>query len=284
RAQFGRQDRDDIENHPLRLVAALAEGFEDLEALGVLDALLERRIGLHLLAEFVREFLDFDAAQKFLDGFRAHLGDELAGIFGRELAELLFLKDLTLPEDGHFAGVHDNERFEVENALEIAHGNVQEIADAAGQALEEPDVGTGRSQLNVAEAFTTDLAEGHFDAALVADHTTVLHPLVLAAQAFPIGDGAEDFCAEEAVPLGLKGAVVDGLRLGDFAVGPGTDFFRTGEADPDGVEIRNQTRAIIRAAAIQGRFLPPQLSPGTRSDGAGPAENPTTETFYSPAT
>src|SRR5271157_4579267 len=283
RTQFGREDGDDIENHPLGLVAALAEGFENLEALGVLDALLERRIGLHFLAEFVREFLDFDAAQKFLDGFRAHLGDELARKFGGELAEFFLLKDLALLEDGHFAGVHDNERLEVENALEIAHGNVQEIANAAGKALEEPDVGAGRSQLNVAEAFTTDLAERHFDAALVADHTTVLHPLILAAQAFPIGDGAEDFCAEQAVTLRLKGAVVDGLRLGDFAVGPGTDFFRTGEADPDGIKIRNQTRTIVRAAAIQGRFLPPRLSPGTRSDGAGPAENPTTETFYSRA-
>ena len=75
RTQFGRQDRDDVENHPLGLVAALAEGFENLEALGVLDALLERRIGLHFLAQLVGELFDFDAAQKFLDGFGAHLGE-----------------------------------------------------------------------------------------------------------------------------------------------------------------------------------------------------------------
>src|SRR5208283_4061526 len=105
RTQLGRQNGDDIENHPLGLVAALAEGFENFEALGVLDALLQRRIGLHFLAEIVGEFINFDAAQEFLDGFGAHFGDELAGIFRGQLAVFLFLKDLTLLEDGHFAGV-----------------------------------------------------------------------------------------------------------------------------------------------------------------------------------
>ena len=37
-AQLRRNDRDDVEDHPLRLVAGLAEGLDDLEALGVLEA------------------------------------------------------------------------------------------------------------------------------------------------------------------------------------------------------------------------------------------------------
>src|SRR5271168_147723 len=40
RAQLRRKNRDHVENHPLGLVAALAESFENLEALGELDALL----------------------------------------------------------------------------------------------------------------------------------------------------------------------------------------------------------------------------------------------------
>src|SRR5437899_2531754 len=56
--------------------------------------------------------------------------------------------------------------------------------------------------------------------------------------------------------------VVDGLRLGDFAVGPGTDFFRTRQADANGIEVRDQTGAIIWAAAIQGRFLLPSFRRG----------------------
>src|SRR5208283_1733556 len=264
RTQFGREDGDDIENHPLGLVAALAEGFENLQALGVLDALLERRIGLHLLAEFFRELVHFDAAEKFFDGFGAHLGDELAGIFLLELAIFIFKQDFAFAQDRDFVGVHDDEGFEVENALEVAHGNVQQVADAAGQALEKPNVRAGGSQLDVAEALATNFAESDLDTALVANHAAVLHALVFAAQALPVRDRAEDFGAEETVTLGLERTVVDGLRLGDFAVGPRTDFFRTRQADADGIEIGNQTGAIIRAATVQGDFLPPRLSPGTR--------------------
>src|SRR2546429_7157583 len=46
--------------------------------------------------------------------------------------------------------------------------------------------------------------------------------------------------------LGLKRAVVDGLGLGDFAVGPRANFFRTCQTDADGIEISNQAGAIIR--------------------------------------
>src|SRR5262249_39117418 len=130
------------------------------------------------------------------------------------------------------------------------------------------------------EAFTAHFAERHFHAALVADHAAVLHPLVLPAQAFPVRDRAKNLGTKQAVALRFEGAVVDGLGLGDFAVRPGTDFFRTRQADGNGIEIRNQAGAIIGAAAIQGCFLPPRLSPGTRPGDwpTGTAENPTTET------
>src|SRR6202790_699598 len=124
---------------------------------------------------------------------------------------------------------------------------------------------TGRSQLNVAEALAPDFAESDFHAALVANDAAMLHTLVFAAQALPIGDGAKNLGAEKTVAFGFEGAVVDGLRLGDFAVRPGTDFFRTRQADSNRIEIGDQTGAIIRAAAIQGCFLPPRFSPGTRS-------------------
>src|SRR5256884_3628357 len=146
---------------------------------------------------------------------------------------------------------------EKKNALEIAHGDIEQIADAAGQALEEPHVRTGRSQFDMAEAFAADLGQSDFDAALIANDAPMLHALVLAAKAPPIGDGAKNFGAEETVTLGLEGAVIDGLGLGDFTVRPGANFFRTRQRDADGIEICDQAGAIIRAAAIQGCFLPP---------------------------
>src|SRR6266851_2203115 len=192
RAQLRRENRDHVENHPLRLIPAFAEGFEHLEALGKLDPLLERRIRLHFFAELFGQLVHFDAAEKLLDGFRAHLGGELAGVFLLHLAILVFEQDFALTENGDFAGIHNDESFEIKNALQIAHGNVQQIADAAGQALEEPHVRAGGSQLDVAEALAADFAQGDFDAALIADNAAVLHPLVLAAQAFPVGDGAKN--------------------------------------------------------------------------------------------
>ena len=144
-----------------------------------------------------------------------------------QLAIFLFLKNLAFFQDGDFALVDDDEGFEVENALEVAHGDVQQVADAAGQSLEEPDVRAGRCQFDVAEALTAHFAERNFHAALVADDSAMLHALVFAAQAFPVRDRTENLGAEQAVTLGLEGAVVDGLRLGDFTVGPGANFFRT---------------------------------------------------------
>jgi hypothetical protein len=80
----------------------------------------------------------------------------------------------------------------------------------------------------VAQALAADFGERDFHAALVADHAAVLHALVLAAEALPVGYRAKDAGAEQAVALRLEGAVVDGLGLGDFAMRPAPDF--SGEA------------------------------------------------------
>ena len=81
------------------------------------------------------------------------------------------------------------------------------------------------------------LRERDFHAALVADHSAVLHALVLAAQAFPIRDRTKNARAEQSIALRLEGAVVDGFRLGYFAVRPAPDFFRRGQADANGIEV-----------------------------------------------
>ena len=62
RAQLGRDHRNDVQDHPLGLVARLAEGLHDLQALGVLLPLLRRVLRLHLLAELDRERLDLRRA------------------------------------------------------------------------------------------------------------------------------------------------------------------------------------------------------------------------------
>ena len=55
--QLRRNDRDDIQNHPVRFVAALAECLDNFQALGILEPLLQRALMLHLLAQFDRQAL-----------------------------------------------------------------------------------------------------------------------------------------------------------------------------------------------------------------------------------
>ena len=95
-----------------------------------------------------------------------------------------------------------------------------------------------RGQLDMAHALAPHLGQRDLDAAFLADDAAELHPLVLAAQALVILDRPKDAGAEQAVALRLEGAVVDGLRLLDLAIGPAADLLRRGDLDLDLVEGR----------------------------------------------
>ena len=245
RTQFRRNDRDDVEDHPLGTVARLPERVGDLEALGVLELLLRRLLRLHLVAELDRQPLDVDALQELLDRLGAHLRLEAVLVLLARLAVLLFVQELVLLQLG-LARIDDDVGLEVEDALEVAERDVEEVADAARQPLEEPHVADRRGQRDVAQPLAPDLRLRHLDAALVADHAAVLHALVLAAEALPVGDRAEDLGAEQAVAFRLERPVVDRLRLGHLAVRPGQDLVRRRETDPDGVEIARESGAFVK--------------------------------------
>ncbi len=57
------------------------------------------------------------------------------------------------------------------------------------------------------------LVAGHFNAALLTDHTAVFQALVLTAQALIIFYRPKDTGAEKAVTLRLERTVVNGFRL-----------------------------------------------------------------------
>src|SRR5439155_15936565 len=86
----------------------------------------------------------------------------------------------------------DDRRREVQNLLELARSDVEQVADAAGHALEEPDVRDGRGEVDVAHALTAHLLPGHLDAAALADDALVADALVLAAVALPVLRRTED--------------------------------------------------------------------------------------------
>src|SRR4051794_35967785 len=275
--------------HVLEQVPDLADalgGVLDV-GLGVRDVGVEglAQILQHLLAVLVRQLLDVDVERvgpqvvllvegRLLAGREvllarlqraAQLLDPLLLLGGVRVEDLL---DLLLElRHVRVAGLvvhprHDR-RGEVEDLLELLRGHVQQVADAARDALEEPDVRHRSGQVDVTHALAADLRASDLNATALADDALVTDALVLAAVALPVLGRTEDALAEEAVLLGLQGSVVDGLRLCDFTGGPGSDLLRRSEADRDGVEIVD----VDHAARPLPRCIPrPAPWPTRRSD------------------
>src|SRR5579864_5966149 len=143
----------------------------------------------------------------------------------------LFRKELAVLQRCQ-AGLEHHVIFKIEDPLEILQRHVEQQADAGRQRLQEPDVRHGSSEFDMAHTLAPHARQRHLDRALLADDALVLHPLVLAAQALVILDRPEDARAEQTVTFRLEGAVIDGLRLLDLAVGPGQDFLRRRSEEP----------------------------------------------------
>src|SRR5688572_4828135 len=116
-------------------------------------------------------------------------------LFNRVLI-FIFGQQLILCEFG-LTGIDDNERFAIEDFFEIFEGDVEKVANSTGQALQKPDVCDGSGQFNMTHPFTTDLALNNFNAALLAHHAAMLHPLVLTAVALVVFDWSKDLGAEK---------------------------------------------------------------------------------------
>ncbi len=215
RTQVRRQHRQHCHDHPLRLVAGLQESFHQLQTLGGLLAL---GLGVGLIQLLTHRFdftFQIDGAQQCQDCFGTHLGVKFVAPLFQRIQVLLFREHLAAFEVGH-ARLDNYERFEVEHAFDVAQGHVQQQTDTGRQGLQEPDVGSRAGQLDVAHTLTTDLGLGHFNAALLTDHTTVFQALVLAAQTLVVLHRSEDTGAEQTITLRLESPVVDGLRLFDL--------------------------------------------------------------------
>ncbi len=158
----------------------------------------------------------------------------------------------------------DHRRGEVEDLLQLLGSHVDQVADPARHALEEPDVGDRGGQVDVAHALAAHLGAGHLDAAALADDALVADALVLAAVALPVLGRTEDALAEETVFLRLQRAVVDRLRLGDLAPAPGADLLRRREADLNRVEIvdvDHQSSTFASSASFSFSAAAPSVPP-----------------------
>ena len=77
------------------------------------------------------------------------LATNAAGIVAHKFAIALVGKQLALLDSGNVARINDDVGFEVENFLQLAQGNVEQVTDARRQSLEEPNVRAGAGQINV---------------------------------------------------------------------------------------------------------------------------------------
>ena len=154
---------------------------------------------------------------------------------------------------GVVARIDDHVILVIDDALELARGHVEHEAEARRHALEEPDVRDRHGQFDVAHALAANAGERHFDAATVADDALVLDALVFSAGAFPVAGRTEDAFAEQAAFFRLERAVVDRLRILDFALGPGADG--VGRSDGDGDLIETDGAFFSRAILAQESFV-----------------------------
>jgi len=217
RAKIGRDHRHDLEDHKLRVIdLRLAERVEHLEALRDLLSLCFRSRFSHVFAQsravaFNIEFLQESTNRLSTDTDFKCVATVLLPQFDEALVrnEFALLKLRVL-------GIKNDMSFEVKDLLEVTQGDLEDVADARGQRLQEPNMGHRRSQRDMPHALAAHLGLDNFDAALFANYATMLHALVLAAIAFVVLYRTEDLRAEEPIPLGLECPVVDGLRLLHF--------------------------------------------------------------------
>ena len=186
--------------------------------------------GLQLLAKLVRDGRHVHLVEELADRLGAGHRDERAAMLGDRLAVVVLGEDLLMLEVG-VAREGDDVVLEVDDLLEVADLHPEQRAETARHRLEEPDVDDRGGQVDVAHALAADPRVGHLHAAAVADDALVLRSAVLAAGALVVALGAEDPLAEEAVPLGAVGAVVDGLGLLDLAEAPASDVVGACEGD-----------------------------------------------------
>ena len=219
RTQIWRQNRQNGQDHPLRLVARLYESFQQFDTLG---QLLTLGFGVGFVQLFAQSFallLQIHALQQGLDSFRTHLRVKFVTELFQRIQILFFSQDLLAFQVGHTA--FDNHiRFEVQHAFDIAQRHIEQQADTGRQRLQEPDVGSRRRQLDVAHTLTAHFSLGHFNAALLTDHTAVFQALVLTAQALVVFYWPENTRTEKAVTLRFERTVVNGFRLFNFTKRP----------------------------------------------------------------
>ena len=274
--QVGRDNRNDIHNHPLGTVVhtagthrtlRLTERLDDIQTFESLLLAGHGSLLGGLGTQVIAELVEVEVAEERVESFGTHTGDELVGVLvvrvgvGQLLITLgqriLNIVVFLLSEQVEFlhrkfvehtlTRLQNNILLVVDDLIEFLGRDVEEGANLVRQRAEEPDVGDRNHQFDVTHTLTADLLLGDFDAAAVADDTLIADTFVLATVALPVAGGAEDALAEQAIAFGLVGAIVYGFRLRHLTVGTALDRLGRCQADGDRIEIGLYLRFLFKS-------------------------------------
>ena len=250
RPQIGGEHRDGIHNQPIGTVLRFAEGVDDLQPFCQFLPFGFRLRPDHLDPERIGQFIQFQGPQHDLyrlgaDSRLEPVPEILPGL------QQLFVREDRASHERRILRIHDDIALEIQDSFEILQGEVEQIPHLRGEALEEPDVGDGRGQFDVAHPLTADLRLDHLDTAFLAHDSAVLHPFVLAAVTLVVLDGPENLGTEQPVSLGLEGPVIDCFGLLDFPERPFPNLLRGCQRYSHRVE----TRRILRLGKETVQFF-----------------------------
>ena len=155
-AQIRGQHRDNIENHPIGLVAGLMKGLNHIEPLGQFFPLSLGTCFPHLLTKHLGQRLKLELLHHLLNGCRADTNGELAGKIFLGLS-VAFFGQQGADRQGRLIGGGNNIGIKIKNLFQFLQGHIENIADLARQALQKPDMGHGCGQFDMPQPFPPNL-------------------------------------------------------------------------------------------------------------------------------
>ena len=222
-------NRDHCQNHPVRIIAGLAECFDYFQSLDDTRTFLACR-SLQLCFEFFGLFVQIDSLQQFLNGFSTHTYTECItkiffGFLIFSLRENLFYLNFFR------IGLQYDISSKVQNLLQYLWRDVKDQSHTARNSLKIPDMGNRRCQFNVSHTLSTYAEFRNLNAASIADNTFITNFFIFSTMTFPVFAWSKNLFTEQTVFFRFQCSVVDRFRLFYLSTGPLTDLVRRCQFD-----------------------------------------------------
>ena len=154
-ADIRRNYRNNIHNHPFKLIAALIESINNIKPFKNTHSLLAR-CRFKLCGKLVAKLLNINILKQLFNGFRAHAGFKIILISFAHFGILFFVENLHFLKRS-IAGIGYDIKREIKHFFKIAGAYVKHKAEAAGNSLEIPNVGNGSCKLNMTHTLAANL-------------------------------------------------------------------------------------------------------------------------------